>query len=229
MKLEKEKYINVKPILRLLGSKYNKRKIIMDIFNFFNTNNFYEIFGGTGIISVKIKANFHNKNVYLNDFDNLFPLTKSKIIKNQTSYAGLGKYATTSAKKLFDKRLNNNFWEKVKIYNSWLAKINITHNNYKYLKINKNSFVYVDPPYVGREKVYTNSLNHNELYEYLEKIKSTNIILISYNDCQIIRNMYKNWFIYEIKYKYKGACAAKKQFTINELLICNKELEYFNK
>ena len=82
----------------------------MECFNLENINNkittFLEPFGGSGIVSVNIKNLYPNINVYLNDFDNIFPLTREYIKDNNSRFNGYGTI-TESAIKQYETKIKN--------------------------------------------------------------------------------------------------------------------------
>ena len=213
----------IKPVLRLAGSKYKKVNFMCNLFNASKKVAFFEVFGGTGIISVNIKHNFPNKVVFLNDYDNLFPLSKSTVKKNLCSYEGNEKYQTELAIKYFNTRVKNGLWDKVKIYNEILDGIVLSHENYLDLKIPKNSFVYFDPPYWGRDNLYKNNINHIELFDFVQKLDDSITWVISYSNDPYILNMYKNYFIMHDIYEYTGL-ATKTKLVKNEIWISNKNI-----
>lgn len=211
----------IKPVLRLAGSKYKKYETIKKYFLRSNKNKFYELFGGTGIISVNIKNEFTNINVWLNDYDNLFPLTKEKVENNLTTYEGLGKYKTKLAIEYFERRIKNGLWDKVNKYNELINKINLTHLDFKNVNIPDNSFVYIDPPYFKRDKLYKNNINHLELFEYIKSLPKDVKWLLSYDDNEYIRDLYKEYNIVVDNFKYCAMKTKNKHNIKNELWISN--------
>lgn len=211
----------IKPVLRLAGSKYRKIEIIEKYFINSKCKNFYEIFGGTGIVSVNLKNKYKDINFFLNDFDDLFPLTKDKVEKNLTSYEGLGKYFTKSLIEYYKKRIKNGLWNKVEIYNNILKSIIISKEDYKNIKINTdNNFIYLDPPYFKNEKLYKNHINTKEFYDWVIKLSKNNKILISYNNDEYIKELYKEFNIIEDEFNYCGM-GIKTRKNISELWITN--------
>lgn len=60
----------------------------------------------------------------------------------------------------------------------------------------KDSLIYLDPPYFGTEKYYSAKFSlqdHLRLKNTLEKIEGK--FILSYNDCEYIRDIYKNFTI----------------------------------
>lgn len=90
----------------------------------------------------------------------------------------------------------------------------------------KDSFFYLDPPYLGTESCYKNDSrmfsknDHIRLKECLFKIKGK--FLLSYNDDEFIREMYKDYIIEEVE---RNTTLSAKSNTIKfkELLIKNYE------
>lgn len=61
----------------------------------------------------------------------------------------------------------------------------------------KDSVIYCDPPYVETEKLCTDEIfDHERFHKIAEQYK--NQMLISYNDCELIRKLYSDWDIQEI-------------------------------
>jgi DNA adenine methylase len=84
-----------------------------------------------------------------------------------------------------------------------------------------DTFFYCDPPYYGYERYYTHSACHNSLAETLRGIKGK--FLLSYNDCEEIRELYKGFntnLTKKISYTL-STVANKKNKTVNEIFITN--------
>lgn len=87
----------------------------------------------------------------------------------------------------------------------------------------ENTFFFLDPPYYGTEKYYKNvdfsKADHERLFNAVKDIKGK--FMISYNDCEYIRNLYKDFKIEEVE-RFSNLTAAleeKKQYK--EILIKN--------
>ena len=61
-------------------------------------------------------------------------------------------------------------------------------------------FVFVDPPYVGTEKLYGGVFDHERLAKVLSKRHGP--WMLCYNDCQFIRDLYSKFEILECTWKY---------------------------
>lgn len=86
----------------------------------------------------------------------------------------------------------------------------------------ETTFFYLDSPYYGAEKYYQVQFSDNEhiiLHDKLKSLKGK--FLLSYNNCEYIRDLYKDFHIESIsrntplKLRYKSDC------TYNELFIKN--------
>ncbi|MCI6988824.1 MAG: DNA adenine methylase [Campylobacter sp.] len=80
---------------------------------------------------------------------------------------------------------------------------------------------YLDPPYVGTESYYKtprgfNINNHKHLAEILKAVKGK--FILSYNDCEVVRELYKDFNFKELKTSY--SLNAKSRAT-TELIIMN--------
>lgn len=213
----------IAPVLKMTGSKFNKIDPILKIFNFQDHDCFLDMFGGTGIIGINVK-HLRNIPVTINDYDKILPVSESHAIKNMLSYGGLNKNFTKIALKYFNIRIKNDYWNKLIFYNKVLEKVDILHLDFKKIVLKNYSKIYVDPPYYGVNKnLYKNSeIDHVELNKILEEEKDQRDILISYNECQFIVDLYKNWYIYSSHFKYSGMGNNK---DVRELFISNFKIE----
>ncbi|ADK16146.1 Modification methylase DpnIIA [Clostridium ljungdahlii DSM 13528] len=87
----------------------------------------------------------------------------------------------------------------------------------------EDALVYLDPPYYGTERYYQNKFSkgdHIRLSDYLKNVKGK--FILSYNDCEFIRDLYKNFNIDEVQRnhnlvgKYSG-----RNHKYSELIIRN--------
>lgn len=83
-----------------------------------------------------------------------------------------------------------------------------------------NDFLYCDPPYLIDQKLYGKEVDHEELAELLTTRDGW---ILSYNDCEKIRDMYKGYHIIQPKWSY-GMGNSKKS---NEVLILSKDYSKF--
>ena len=85
----------------------------------------------------------------------------------------------------------------------------------------KNSLFYFDPPYFGTEKYYTVNFSiedHQRLKISIDSIKSK--FILSYNDCDYIRELYKDYKIIELD-RNDSLNSRNGSRRYNELLIKN--------
>lgn len=97
-------------------------------------------------------------------------------------------------------------------------------------KIDKNTFkqddncmeylIYEDPPYVGTEDFYTGFNDHD--HDVLAKInhETTHHVLLTYNDCEKVRDLYKDWHVAEMQ-NYSHFKTAYN----TELLLSNRPIK----
>ena len=86
----------------------------------------------------------------------------------------------------------------------------------------KNTFFYLDPPYFGTEKYYTEKFkkeDHIRLKEALNIIEGK--FLLSYNDCEEIRELYKKYTIIEVERHSNLTAKMESGVRYKELLIKN--------
>jgi DNA adenine methylase len=88
-----------------------------------------------------------------------------------------------------------------------------------------NSFFYCDPPYVSTEHFYDCGFNmdsHIRLRDTLMNIKG--LFLLSYNDCETVRNLYKDCCFYDFKRVHSMAQRYEAGKEFPEILIANYDL-----
>lgn len=123
-------------------------------------------------------------------------------------------------------RSSKNIYKDFMLYSKRLKTAVIENMSYEKLikeYDNKEALFYVDPPYVGTEKYYKtpngfNINDHINLADILKNIKGK--FVLSYNDCEVVRDLYKDFKIKRIKTRY-SLNAASKSRSANELIITN--------
>lgn len=105
----------------------------------------------------------------------------------------------------------------VKIYNVDFRELITKYDN-------ESTFFYLDPPYSHCKKNwgYKNLLTTNDIYEAIKNIKGK--FILSYDDSPEIRNIFKDFYIKEIKTKYSLSATINNR-TVIELLISNFNLD----
>lgn len=88
---------------------------------------------------------------------------------------------------------------------------------------NKNDFIYFDPPYINKaNRLYKNSLVKKDHIEIAEAIKNINNAkwIITYDDTEIVRSIYSEYYISQFSIQYSAATKKKEK----ELLILKDSL-----
>lgn len=215
------KFSTIKPVLKLPGTKYTQLSKIYHLYERSGLDKFVDLFGGTGIVGVNIKNKYPNSSVYINDYDNLFPLTEEGVKRNLLTYNGDGIHYTKQSADKFQERLRNGLWDKVKIYQDVLDHCIISHSDYKEVEIPAYSFIYLDPPYYKRDRKYKNKVNHEELKAFVDNLDKSVVWVMSYDGSDYIREMYKDYYICEDIYMYRTSVKDKPRQPTKELWISN--------
>ncbi|RMD04892.1 DNA adenine methylase [Clostridium autoethanogenum] len=86
-----------------------------------------------------------------------------------------------------------------------------------------DGLIYLDPPYYGTERYYQAKFSeedHMRLYDCLNNVKGK--FILSYNDCEFIRDLYKNFNIDEVVRNHNLVGKYKnKDHKYSELIIRN--------
>lgn len=89
------------------------------------------------------------------------------------------------------------------------------------------AFFYCDPPYIGTESYYKLPKSftiddHIKLRDLLSQIKGK--FLLSYNDCEVARDLYKDFYITQTKEITYTLCKNKNK-SVKEIFISNYKLD----
>ena len=99
----------------------------------------------------------------------------------------------------------------------------------------KDTFIFLDPPYYssvksklyGKKGILHSNFNHEKFRNYLYKIKSK--FLLTYDNCDYIRELYKDFYTLEWDLQYGMNNYKQKKADIGkELLISNYDLKFYN-
>lgn len=147
-------------------------------------------------------------------------------------YCGYGgkPYASPTQDK-FNQYKRRDVWKDLKLCRDTLFNCELFSKDYKEIKLN-NWLYYCDPPYckVGDNTYYGlkgkthKDFNHISFFEYITEISKNNKVIISYEDSEIIRNLYKDWNIVSLNKKTVNFNPNNKNnetLQTNELLIMN--------
>ena len=182
---------------------------------------------------IELYANDNDKNY---DYYNNLLIAVYFFIINRCSFSGStlsGGFSKESAKKRFTKNsLANIIWlNNPKSNTKFIQKYEFECKDFKETLINppENYFIFCDPPYYLHDsKLYGNngdlheSFNHLEFYNHITNCK--NDYIICYNDCEFIRELYKDHIILSESWSY-GMNENKKSSEIVILSIRNSNLK----
>ncbi len=139
------------------------------------------------------------------------------------SFGSKGNHFAMSAK---SGRKPKNIYRDFKVYSNRLKFVTIEQMAFdelitKYDKV--QTLFYLDPPYVGTESYYSNTSGfgkkeHERLAFMLKNIKGK--FMLSYNDCDYIRELYKNFNIKEVQTNYLLSKNSRGK-VVKELIIYN--------
>lgn len=135
--------------------------------------------------------------------------------------SSMGQFAMS--KQRAPKRLCRDF----SLHTKRLKNASIENKSFEYILKEydyNEALFYLDPPYVGTESYYKNVpcfglKEHELLCDLLKNIKGK--FMLSYNDCELIRELYKDFNIKELKVRYSLNNNVLKRKESKELLIMN--------
>ena len=123
-------------------------------------------------------------------------------------------------------RSAKNIYRDFSIYSRRLRRTSIENLSYEKLirqYDGADTLFYVDPPYVGTENYYKTAdgfttSDHQNLAQILKSVKAK--FMLSYNDCEMVRDLYAGLNIKELEVSYSLNNAVERK-TSGELLIMN--------
>lgn len=214
-----------------LQNKYGFRLIVNDkfmpLYNFWkqvklNKNILCEELRKIKIVSKESFTNYRNTIMELND--NILQQSIQYFIINRCSFNGStlsGGFSEEASVKRFTPSSINKIemldFNNIEIYNTDFYDF-INH-----LSIDNKTLIFLDPPYYleNKSKLYGNNgdmhenFNHNLLFDLLNTKKNW---IVTYNNCEYIRNIYKEYKIIDVNWNY-GMNASKKS---SEIIIISK-------
>lgn len=147
-------------------------------------------------------------------------------------YCGYGgkPYASPTSDK-YNQYKKRNIKKDLAFCKSTLSRCDVKCEDYHNVML-QNAIYYCDPPYakVGDNTYYGNKGNahkefdHLDFFNYISEISKNNFVMISYEDSEYIRNLYRGWNIVELPKKtvnYNPGKDKSETLTTNELLILN--------
>lgn len=151
-------------------------------------------------------------------------------VLNRISYSGLtdvGGYSEDSYQKFKRRKTYLSILSVAPL----LQNVKITETDYETLVLadGKNVVIYLDPPYAavpkprlyGKDGILHKQFDHTRLAETLKKCPHA--WLMTYDDCPLVRNLYKDYTTYTLHLYYSfRAAKGKKQRIAQELIITHK-------
>lgn len=162
---------------------------------------------------------------YKHQIENNIPLTD---LQKAGRYLYIIRYSFGSKKTTFATAPKDtmNIIEKLPIYEQRLRKVIIENVDFERLiktYDRPNALFYLDPPYVNSEQYYTayqfSESDHCRLYNVLKNINGK--FILSYNDCEFVRNLYKNYNIKSVSRINLLSSTGRNQTKFNEVIITN--------
>lgn len=153
-------------------------------------------------------------------------------IKNKTSFSGLnGNYSKIA----YDKNFSIQSILRINDISKVIQDVQFINFDFEKFDFEiKDYFIYLDPPYYsnkekglyGKKGKLHKDFNHEALFEFINKHSADNKIMISYDDCEYVRNLYKDYHIYDFDFVYSMTNAGgNKCKTGKEIVITNYEIE----
>ena len=211
-------------------NNYNHKLIVNDkftpLYNFWKqikTNKMILYNELTKIPSVSKEQFTNYKNTIMDLNDNMLQQSIQYFIINRCSFSG----ATLSggfSEEASLKRYTLSSINKIKLLD--FTNIDIYNFDFEYFInnfTNEKTLIYLDPPYYleKQSKLYGKNgdmhekFNHNLLYEL---IKTKRNWMITYNNCEYIKNLYKDYLIIDVNWSY-GMNTSKNS---SEIIIISK-------
>ena len=160
---------------------------------------------------------------------------------NKSSFSGLNHNYSSNA---FQKNFTLNSIETIGKISDIIRNVHLLNSDFINLESKMESpiqgfFIYLDPPYYGNRKkgLYGkkgelhSGFDHMGMFEWVESHKGDNKIMISYDDDAFIRDLYKDYNIYDFGFTYTmtntggNRCKQGKEIVItNYDIVCDGQL-----
>ena len=180
--------------------------------------------------------NSHTKESFAEEFRSLNRENASHFfISNKTSFSGLNKNYAPLA---YDRNFTINCINRINDISQIIQETNFI--NYDYAKLDEvitdinDYFIYLDPPYCDNKDkgLYGNNgelhkkFDHERLFQWVNKHSPNNKIMLSYDDSSYIRELYKDYNIYNFDFVYSMTNTGGNLCTKGkEIVITNYEIE----
>ena len=167
----------------------------------------------------------------LNNADNEFDIAWQFYVMNRCSFSGLGETTGSFSKDAVQVLFNHRLIEKLPKFSSLMKNWKITNFDYSELFTDaKDTFVFADPPYDISTFIYGNkgdmhdTFSHKEFHDCVDS--SSNMVMITYNSNDELKNAYSNWKQKEWDLTYTMVSTKKyrdDEHNRKELLLMNYE------
>lgn len=160
---------------------------------------------------LEIKNNFTSE-TFKEEFKTLDRENASHFfIANKTSFSGLNKNYSQLA---YDRNFSHKSIEQISNISEIIQNVNFLNEDYSNLENVIDNlegfFIYLDPPYYSNKEkgLYGNKgklhkeFDHEKLFEFVERVSKKNKVMLSYDGCSYIRDLYKNYNIINFDFKY---------------------------
>jgi DNA adenine methylase len=144
-------------------------------------------------------------------------------LQNQIAFSGrIGSFSHSAARRFNTKKLHEKIFTASKLFSS----ANITNLDYAEILKNRNTFLFLDPPYYNAGNLYrinrnkSQSFNHHRLFDALLKYKGQ--FLMTYDNSEYIKSLYKDFYVYRWETNY---CFRSKKHDGNQVIISNYRIE----
>lgn len=201
-----------------------------DLINYYKTIKDYPQTVINECLEIKNK---YNRETFAEEFKKLNrEIASHFFISNKTSFSGLNNNYSSQA---YDRNFSISCINKINDISKVIQNVSFLSNHFNELDICiKDFFIYLDPPYYGNKdkglygekgKLHK-EFNHLELFEWVNKLSPDNKIMLSYDDSPYIRELYKDYNIYDFDFVYSmtntGGNLCKKG---KEIVITNYKIE----
>jgi DNA adenine methylase len=211
-------------------NKYNHKLIVNDkftpLYNFWkqiktNKNILHNELNKITYVSKEQFTNYRNTIMELNN--NMLQQALQYFIINRCSFNGATLSGGYSAEASL-KRYTHSSINKIKLLD--FTNIDIYNFDFEYFInnfTNEKTLIFLDPPYYleKQSKLYGNNGDMHENFDHhllYDLIKTKKKWLITYNNCEYIKNLYKDYLIINVNWSY----GMNKSKTSSEIIIISK-------
>lgn len=181
---------------------------------------------------MKIKSKYNS-----DDFKKIFDTMNgtnaySFFIKNKCSFSGLNNNYSRLA---YEKNFTINSINKINDISNIIKNVEFINRDFEDIDLDLSDyFIYLDPPYYsnkekglyGKKGKLHKNFNHELLFEWINYYSKDNKIMISYDDNEYIRNLYKDYNIYDFDFVYSMTNTGGNKCKIGkEIVITNYKIE----